>query len=85
MVFFYVASILVGVFLFLGVPAMIQEAAVFVGLMIQEAAVFVGLNWESSQCLLMVVAAINLHHFIVDGYIWRAPPRTSAASLPAAA
>ncbi len=74
MVFFYVASILVGVFLFLGVPAMIQEAAVFVGL-----------NWESSQCLLMVVAAINLHHFIVDGYIWRAPPRTSAASLPAAA
>ena len=23
------------------------------------------------EAMLMVVAAINLHHFIVDGYIWR--------------
>jgi hypothetical protein len=23
------------------------------------------------QAMLMVVAAINIHHFIVDGYIWR--------------
>lgn len=74
MAFFYFASIVVGGFLFLGVPAMIQQASVFLGL-----------GWEISHCLLMVVAAINLHHFIVDGYIWKAPPKNSAASLPAAA
>ena len=31
--------------------------------------VLAGFGWVES--VLMVVAVINLHHFIVDGYIWR--------------
>lgn len=32
-----------------------------------------GANLDSA--LLLTAAAINLHHFIVDGYIWRSPKR----------
>ena len=38
--------------------------------------------------VLLVVAVINLHHFIVDGYIWRSSKKVStqlAAPAPARA
>ena len=75
MVFFYVVSIVIGAALFIMVPATIQKVALSIGL-----------NWETSHCLLMVVAAVNIHHFIVDGYIWRGKPRGAPEKrLPAAA
>jgi hypothetical protein len=63
---FYGLSALVGIPLFFGVPFAIQQAG---GILGQEL--------ELSHCYLMVVAAINLHHFIVDGYIWRSTPKLS--------
>ena len=64
---FYGASIALGMVLFLVGPLLVQ----------QSAAIF-GLTWALSQCYLMLVAALNLHHFIVDGYIWRSPKKLSA-------
>ena len=34
-----------------------------------QAFVFAGFDLTAS--LLMIAAAINIHHFIVDGYIWK--------------
>ncbi len=64
---FYGASIALGMVLFLVGPLLVQ----------QSAAIF-GLTWALSQCYLMLVAALNLHHFIVDGYIWRSPKKLPA-------
>ena len=64
---FYGGSIALGMVLFLVVPVVIHESA----------ALF-GATWALSQCYLMLVAAVNIHHFIVDGYIWRSPKKLSA-------
>lgn len=32
---------------------------------------YVAIGFEYSASMAMVVAAVNLHHFIVDGYIWK--------------
>ena len=32
---------------------------------------FVGMGFGLAESMLLVVAAINIHHFIVDAYIWR--------------
>jgi hypothetical protein len=32
---------------------------------------YVGLGFGVSESMLLVTATINIHHFIVDGYIWR--------------
>ncbi len=74
---FYGISIVLGLVLFLVVPVLIQRSA----------ALF-GLTWALAQCFLMVLGAINLHHFIVDGYIWRSSKKVStqvAAPAPARA
>ena len=60
--YFYGISIVLGLGLFLAVPVLIQKSAVLFGL-----------TWGIGQCYLMVVAALNLHHFILDAYIWRSP------------
>ena len=57
---FYLFSIVLGVILFLGVP-----------LVLSTAEGWLGQGWDFDHCFLMMVAGINLHHFIVDGYIWR--------------
>lgn len=56
---FYLLSILLGLFLFFAVP-----------LVLWTAGGWFGQHWDAMECFLMVVVAINLHHFIVDGYIW---------------
>jgi hypothetical protein len=53
-----------GVFLFLIVPVLIDLVATLGGMVVTH-----------SEVSLMVAVAINLHHFIVDGYIWRSPRR----------
>ena len=66
---FYLLSVLVGVPLFIGVPMLVQEIGRWVGQ-----------SWSAQHCVTMTVVAINLHHFIVDGYIWRSrrpSPKTS--------
>ena len=53
---------------------------------IHTSASLFGVIWPISECCLMLVAALNLHHFIVDGYIWRSPKKLSAsAPVPAPA
>jgi hypothetical protein len=68
MALFYLLSILLGVLLFLAVPPVLWTLAGWAG---QE--------WDALQCFMMVLVAVNLHHFIVDGYIWRSgrPARNS--------
>ncbi len=39
--------------------------------------VFAGFELEAA--ILMTVATINLHHFIVDGYIWRSKKKKNTA------
>jgi hypothetical protein len=51
---FYVVSMLVGLFLFCGWPQ-----------------IYLVMGFPVEAAMLMTVATINLHHFIVDGYIWR--------------
>lgn len=36
---------------------------------------YVGLGFDGGQSFAIMVMVINLHHFIVDGFIWRAKPR----------
>ena len=72
---FYGVSIALGMVLFLAGPLLIHTSASLFGVI-----------WPISQCYLMLVAALNLHHFIVDGYIWRSPKKLSAsAPVPATA
>ena len=69
---FYFVSVAAGVFLFLIVPVLIDLTATLGGVAVQ-----------ASQVSLMVAIAINLHHFIVDGYIWRSAPRRQVLQPPA--
>lgn len=45
---------------------------------------YVPLGFEATQALVMVTVVINLHHFIVDGFIWRQRPPTKAVGAVAA-
>jgi hypothetical protein len=42
----------------------------------------VGLGGE--QTALLVAAAINIHHFVVDGYIWRSKPKGARSGVTSA-
>ena len=73
---FYLFSVLSGVLLFVGLPALVEGSGGWLGQ-----------RWSTAHCVTMTVVAINLHHFIVDAYIWRGPvklPRQDAteASFP---
>jgi len=35
---------------------------------------YVGLGFDATQSFIMMTVVINLHHFIVDGFIWRTKP-----------
>ena len=73
MLHFYLLSVLTGPVLFIALPMLILAAGVAFGQ-----------QWDSMHVYLMVVAALNLHHFIVDGYIWRSKPvERSATPSPA--
>lgn len=41
-------------------------------------AAYVPLGFEAPQAILMMTVVINLHHFIVDGFIWRNKPAKPA-------
>ena len=69
MLHFYLLSVLTGPVLFIALP-----------LLIAAAGLALGQRWEPLHVYLMVVAALNLHHFIVDGYIWRSKPVARAAT-----
>ena len=71
MVAFYAISMAVGAGLFFGVPMLIHQASPLFGQ-----------PWTLAECYVMVVAAINLHHFIVDGYIWRSAPKRAPSTAP---
>ena len=70
MLHFYLISMLTGPVLFIALPMLIHAAGLAFGQ-----------PWEMSHVYLMVVAAINLHHFIVNGYIWRSKPVDRSATL----
>jgi hypothetical protein len=70
---FYFVSVAGGVFLFLIVPVLIDLTAGIGGIAVKH-----------TEVSLMVAVAINLHHFIVDGYIWRSAPRRPALEQAAA-
>ena len=70
---FYLLSMLTGLGLFLALPMIIRASG----------AAF-GQQWDPSHVYLMVAAALNLHHFIVDGYIWRSTPVKRSATPSAA-
>jgi hypothetical protein len=42
---------------------------------------YVPLGFEAAQATVVVVSVINLHHFIVDGFIWRTKPPAAAPAL----
>lgn len=46
---------------------------------------FVPLGFAAPQAILMMTTIINLHHFIVDGFIWRNKPVKQSAPQPAIA
>lgn len=75
---FYLLSALVGFLLFMGLPQVIGWTGALTG----------G-EMDMAQIGWMVVVAINLHHFIVDGYIWRskkpAPRAKPVVETPAEA
>lgn len=73
---FYLLSIVLGIFLFLAVPPVLLNLGTWIGR-----------EWAPLQCFMMVLVAINLHHFIVDGYIWRSGkprPAGSPEAVPSA-
>ena len=43
---------------------------------------YVPLGFSLGQSILMMTVIINLHHFIVDGFIWRTKPVRSSVSSP---
>ena len=71
---FYFVSVAGGVFLFLIVPVLIDLTAGLGGIAVKP-----------TEVSLMVAVAINLHHFIVDGYIWRSRRRPVLAPSAAPA
>ncbi len=44
---------------------------------------YIPFGFELEAAILMTVATVNLHHFIVDGYIWRSKKKKKASSAPA--
>ncbi|MFK7768158.1 MAG: hypothetical protein AB8B55_13120 [Mariniblastus sp.] len=44
---------------------------------------YVPFGFDLEAAILMTVATINLHHFIVDGYIWRSKKKKNANATPA--
>lgn len=42
---------------------------------------YVGLGFNATQSFVMMTMVINLHHFIVDGFIWRTRPATKKPEL----
>ena len=74
---FYGLSLGLGIPLFVVMPWVIMQGGALLG---QE--------WGYAHCYVMVIATLNLHHFIVDGYIWRSPKQPSSppvAPVPARA
>ena len=65
---FYLVSIVLGVPLFVGLPVVVQALGGWLGQ-----------PWSMVHCVTMTVVAINLHHFIVDGSIWRSKKETKNA------
>ena len=43
---------------------------------------YVPLGFTLAQSILMMTVIINLHHFIVDGFIWRTKPARSGVPSP---
>ena len=43
---------------------------------------YVPFGFKLEDAILMTVATINLHHFIVDGYIWRSKKKKNPKSAP---
>ena len=73
---FYGMSLVLAAFLFYVLPSLVHTAGGWIGQ-----------QWDATHCVLMTVTAINLHHFIIDGYIWRGKrPATTGttATRPAA-
>ena len=66
---FYLLSVLTGPILFIALPMLIAAAGLAFGQ-----------QWDLLHVYLMVVAALNLHHFIVDGYIWKSKPAARSAT-----
>jgi hypothetical protein len=42
---------------------------------------FVPMGFEAPQAILMMTTVINLHHFIVDGFIWKNKPTKPAGAM----
>jgi hypothetical protein len=43
---------------------------------------YIPLGFTLAQSVLMMTVIINLHHFIVDGFIWRTKPAKSIPASP---
>ena len=63
---FYGLSFVLAGFLFFAVPVTI----------------YVPMGFDPGQSILMMTVIINLHHFIVDGFIWRNKPPQPAVKTP---
>ena len=69
MLHFYLLSVATGPVLFIALPTLVGAAGLALGQ-----------QWDPVHIYLIVVAALNLHHFIVDGYIWRSKPVARSAT-----
>lgn len=60
----------------------------FIGLMVLGLALFEGMTWgmwqvakiEEAQALLLVPAVLNIHHFFLDGLMWKTKRKPAAAA-----
>jgi hypothetical protein len=43
---------------------------------------YIGLGFNAGQSFAMMIMVINLHHFIVDGFIWRNKPPVKKTEIP---
>jgi hypothetical protein len=43
---------------------------------------YIPFGFELEAAILMTVATVNLHHFIVDGYIWRSKKKKKTSPAP---
>jgi hypothetical protein len=44
--------------------------------------IYVPFGFAATQSFTMMTWVINLHHFIVDGFIWRTKPAEKKSALP---
>ncbi len=63
---FYGLSFVLAGFLFFAVPMVVYPP----------------MGFDASESILMMIVIINLHHFIVDGFIWRNKPPKPVAAAP---